>query len=656
MTTVLVGLDSLRIARLSNAFRARLGRSLTAPQLRQAQTVGDLVRLVEEATPLAAGGAKAAPTREEGDREFAVWYSPGQYSPMGAWVLRAESPLDVAALAEATRRLVDRHPALRVYCADPLRYMSLVFDAASLFTVYAPIMDAGPRPAHLLRRLMSWCLANAWPRVRTTSREAMYAKEFPDFGAPLTVLRIDGGQNAFEDALKHRRCNLEPPGGVTAYELRNHIVDVWDFAVGYSGRFAIMRAPPGRAGGDGEHGGLFYVDLQSNEIGELIPPSAPGWQRPPYGFPALYSVTLTSGSVIWLRLERADELRVVYRFHSSKRSKLHHCVAFRAAPERPRETHDPVVVSMVSIGMYHSWGDGNCYLPLVQDFFTYYDVALGRTAFEPPPLENAFEELERRLMDTFYCRASPMRPSLRGTLWRFHGRGFGHTIGLEPAAMAALVRACGCYRVPLDVTLLGLVVCAMARADDAEDLEFTLYVPMRDGVSDAMGVGLYADWRDLAVSVDKELGTTLGTVLQLSHKIQQRQWTVFNALRKPERAVVNIQPLDFERRSGYLTMGENMWHGGDQIGREDRRESDMGWMHQPANFVIEQQDEDTWWILASVAHDHRQAPWMRAFVFAVQEALAAFLFEPLTPVHRRLPSDAELLSIHAAEADKAGFL
>lgn len=31
--------------------------------------------------------------------------------------------------------------------------------------------------------------------------------------------------------------------------------------------------------------GLFYVDLQSNEIGELIPPSAPGWQRPPYGAP-----------------------------------------------------------------------------------------------------------------------------------------------------------------------------------------------------------------------------------------------------------------------------------------------------------------------------------------------------------------------------------
>lgn len=48
-----------------------------------------------------------------------------------------------------------------------------------------------------------------------------------------------------------------------------------------------------------------------------------------------------------------------------------------------------------------------------------------------------------------------------------------------------------------------------------------------------------------------------------------------------------------------------------------------------------------------------KAPWMRAFVFAVQEALAAFLFEPLTPVHRRLPSDAELLSIHAAEAAAA---
>lgn len=72
-------------------------------------------------------------------------------------------------------------------------------------------------------------------------------------------------------------------------------------------------------------------------------------------------------------------------------------------------------------------------------------------------------------------------------------------------------------------------------------------------------IGKEPEGRNVGSCRAQELGTTLGTVLQLSHKIQQRQWTVFNALRKPERAVVNIQPLDFERRSGYLTMGENMW-------------------------------------------------------------------------------------------------
>merc|ERR1711972_300383 len=116
-------------------------------------------------------------------------------------------------------------------------------------------------------------------------------------------------------------------------------------------------------------------------------------------------------------------------------------------------------------------------------------------------------------------------------------------------------------------------------------------------MGDAMAVGLFADWRDLTLGVDFELATTLGTLLQLYHKIQHRQWSVYNAVRKPERVVVNIQPLDFEKRCGFANLGENMWRGGDQIGREEQRSNELAWVHQPASFVIEQQDEDTWWVL-----------------------------------------------------------
>merc|ERR1712149_36500 len=101
--------------------------------------------------------------------------------------------------------------------------------------------------------------------------------------------------------------------------------------------------------------------------------------------------------------------------------------------------------------------------------------------------------------------------------------------------MAAINCAAVHYHFPLDVVLLALVTLAMARADNIDLVEVTLYAPMRDGAAEAMMVGLFTDWRDLCIGVDFELATTLGTMLQISHKIQHRRWTVFNALRKPER-------------------------------------------------------------------------------------------------------------------------
>ncbi len=39
-------------------------------------------------------------------------------------------------------------------------------------------------------------------------------------------------------------------------------------------------------------------------------------------------------------------------------------------------------------------------------------------------------------------------------------------------------------------------VCGLARAGSQAFVDLTLYVPMRDGVSESNMVGLFADWRE----------------------------------------------------------------------------------------------------------------------------------------------------------------
>eukprot|EP00928_Gymnodinium_smaydae_P021165 TRINITY_DN18239_c0_g5_i1.p1 TRINITY_DN18239_c0_g5~~TRINITY_DN18239_c0_g5_i1.p1 ORF type:complete len:1675 (-),score=293.08 TRINITY_DN18239_c0_g5_i1:142-5031(-) len=648
LDTVLLGLDSLRIARLGNAVRSKMGRSLSALQLRAAKTVCELDEAVASAERVEQRSSKDAAAKalasKDASREYAVWYSPGQYSPMGHWVLRSDEALDRPALESATRSLVERHAALRVCAADALRYMSFLFDAASLFTLYAPMLNAGPFPLPWIRARLSACFECAWPRVVCRSREEMYGKRCPGVGAPLEVVRCRDGQDDFEHALKGKRYGLVPPGAITVYELECHLADAWKYHR-YNGRFVIMKVPEGAPASCSSK--LAYVDATSGEWGPLLSPACEGWQIPPYGFPALFFVPLSSGAKAWLRLERGDELRVCYREaprYAGAKSEEHHLCAFRASGTRERlGEREPVVINFLGVCMLHAFADGNCYLPLVQDFLTFYDEARGRPVLALPPLGNPFAELERRLFDTFHCRPSPLRSSLRGSIFRYKERGYGHDLGLMPGAMEAIAAAASRYRVPLDTALLGMVTCALARADGVDTMEFTLYAPMRDGPEDAMGVGLFSDWRDLALTVDFDLATTLGVILQASHKIAHRQWSVFNALRKPDRKIVNIQPLDFGRRAGFVNLGENLWHGGDRLHKQEPRPAQLSYAQQEVTVVIEQQDELTWWILMSAGHDKRPTAWMRRFVYAFGAALDAFLLTPLAPVHRPLPNDAALL-------------
>lgn len=324
---------------------------------------------------------------------------------------------------------------------------------------------------------------------------------------------------------------------------------------------------------------------------------------------------------------------------------MYHLAAYRQNPERPRTTHEPIIVSYLGICMCHAYADGNCYLPLVQDLLALYKAAASNApAPRLPPLRCAFELLEKRLFDTFEAKTCPLKCSLRGSIFKYTGRGYGHTLGLEPEAVRIVTRVLARYRVPLDVGLLGLVACAMARADATESLDFTLYAPQRDGAAESMLVGLFSDWRDLALSINFELATVLGTLLQVSHKIQHRLWTNYNALRKPEAMVINIQPLDFEKHAGFMHLGENMWRDGDKIGKPEKRTAEqLPYVHQQMNCVIEQQDEENWWILMSVGYDKRPPPWLRSFVYAFDDALRCLLLDPLVLVHRPLPDDQTLL-------------
>merc|ERR1712039_1015715 len=125
---------------------------------------------------------------------------------------------------------------------------------------------------------------------------------------------------------------------------------------------------------------------------------------------------------------------------------------------------------------------------------------------------------------------------------------------------------------------------------------------------------------------------------QLSHVIQNRQWKPFNALRKPERTIINMQPLDMAPRSHFAHLGENMWYGGDQVrAGPPRREEKMEPGRQPITVNIEQQDETTWWILIDVGNNERPPSWMRCWSAMLQRTLEDFILDPLARVHRPFP-------------------
>merc|ERR1711920_748713 len=156
---------------------------------------------------------------------------------------------------------------------------------------------------------------------------------------------------------------------------------------------------------------------------------------------------------------------------------------------------------------------------------------------------------------------------------------------------------------------------------------------MRDGLAETTMIGLFSDWRDMVFGVDLDHATVLGTFLQIDFAVQHRKWVPFNALRKPERTIVNMQPIDMETRSHFEHMGENMWRGGDKfVQGPPQRSSEMEMGRQPLTVNIEQQDKTTWWILIDCGNNERPASWTRHFGASIRRTLHDFMFDPLALV------------------------
>jgi len=233
---------------------------------------------------------------------------------------------------------------------------------------------------------------------------------------------------------------------------------------------------------------------------------------------------------------------------------------------------------------------------------------------------------------------------MRGNLWRFRSKGYGHLINLQRGAIRALGHVSRAYGAPLDALMLALSAVAIARAGSLDVVPMTLYVPQRDGPGEAGLVGLFADWRNIAVQTDRDTATVIGVVLDVAYTLRTRRWAVFNAISKPEATMVNFQPLDVvppESRAGFAQVGEELWRIGECLKQiqTDGRNSEMSWVPQPLSLTIEQQDRETWYIIVTAAYDWHPPYWMRRFLKAFEEAFWALLAHPTQLVHTKFKDD-----------------
>jgi len=96
-----------------------------------------------------------------------------------------------------------------------------------------------------------------------------------------------------------------------------------------------------------------------------------------------------------------------------------------------------------------------------------------------------------------------MRSSGRGALFKCVSKGNEFSIGVELSVSKVLAFSAGRSGFPFDIVLLTLALCAIAHADQIDFVDFTVYVPMRDGTAEAMMIGLFADCSDRHSSANR---------------------------------------------------------------------------------------------------------------------------------------------------------
>eukprot|EP00928_Gymnodinium_smaydae_P024723 TRINITY_DN19924_c0_g2_i1.p1 TRINITY_DN19924_c0_g2~~TRINITY_DN19924_c0_g2_i1.p1 ORF type:complete len:1439 (-),score=217.03 TRINITY_DN19924_c0_g2_i1:231-4340(-) len=659
LDTPLSGLDSLRVTLLASLIQVELGISLTASRIQGASTPRELLSVLKFEDAAQADSSEATPSScsqaRSGEREFAVWWSPGQHTPMGAWVLRSDVVVDHELLLAATQWLIDRHSACRSVRADPLRFMSFMYDTAVLSTLYLPSL---PR---FIQKVVGWGLSRAWPRIAVRERARVYPEGWGN--TPLEVIEILDGQDALERAFDNRRWSFKdkPPFDIALFELKLHLVGGWDLH--NEGRVEISEAEHG-APGTGINA-FHYHHVEYGHRGQLVGPNSPEWLPPPYAFPALFCVRLDDGGVVWLRFEQRNILKVVWKPDTDPNTRYMRCWGTRAsAIDGEKESEQACKLTTLSylfVQIFHCYADGYCYYPLVGDLLDAYHrgrfredpqcatEAAGNQLAHPvrefiPPRRprppEAYLALQGRLFDTLRSRLGvPDRHSLRGSIWRYSGEGYGHHICVQGVAHEVLSLCASRYAIPFDYLLLSAIILAVARAGGDEKVEMTLYVPMRDG-HEASVVGLFADWRDIAVAVPCAHATVLGVAVQVADILRQRRWAVYNALRKPERTVVNFMPLDPQSRGHFRQLEDGQWtRSGDTLGHRNQRGNDLEWTNQPLRFDLVQEHPTAWWIKLGCEYAAHPPPWTRRFLRALEDFIPDLALQPTTLAHKPYPDE-----------------
>lgn len=630
------GLDSLVLGSLLLRLRAEFGISLSISQLRNAspQELPQVLEQALELQPHSQNGTHSG--NVDSDREYAVWFSPGQYFPMGGWVLRKDGEICCDKLEKAASEVISRHNALRAFPADPLRLLSFILDTAVLFTLVSRLLDRNP-VTRWIRQSISWALKRSWARVVVRAPEALYG---PGLQRPLVQISVTD-QQAAEHHLKHRRQILSQTGSpvdIALIQLNARLEGLWVYgANGGMGDFCILASKKNSLG----ESELLLVDRNRKEAARLCGPTDLGWIPPPYGFPALLSGRLhpaeagcDGGGVIWLRLKASNHLAILWRKSASAKPRRYE--AFHMPGEELRHR----VFNYLVVHAMHIIADGQSYEAIVGDLLSLYsDMKV------PPILSNGLSILQTRLFDALDASEvgkNPQLCSLRGSQWRCTKTGYGHILGFRKSVLSSLRRVASRHSVPFDAALLALTAIAVASATGVEELEFTLYVPLRDGVGEAGLCGLFADWRVLSIEVDKATATVLGVIQQVGHKIRCRQWKVYNALEKPEAMMVNFQLLDSAEpssRAGFTQLGEELWRIGECMKEDVRNNDPLPRIPQPMSFVIEEGDKETWWLLINCCYRDYPPPILRRMLKAFQDAAEAFVNKPTAKAHISFPDN-----------------